>query len=242
MHVLVYFVEDDDGPLGDELVRLREDRRRRNLALADRLAELGIPVTYDEVVAEAGGEAGVGRPHFAAALVASGAADSIDDAFDRCLANGRPAYVPKARLTGGRGGRPGRGSAAWPCWPIPTASASTAPTWPGWSPSWPRPASPASRPSTAATRPDSASELGNLARRTAWWPPAAPTTTALSSPTSRSAPARATSGPRRGARATGGPPSRLTWPPAAPVERLAQSVTGASSSSSDGQPAPPGAR
>src|ERR1700722_20594080 len=36
MHVLVYFVDDDDSELGEELVRLRADRRRRNLALADR--------------------------------------------------------------------------------------------------------------------------------------------------------------------------------------------------------------
>ena len=51
------------------------------------------------VVAEAGSEAGVGRPHFAAALVAVGAADSVDDAFDRFLANRRPGFVPKARLS-----------------------------------------------------------------------------------------------------------------------------------------------
>ncbi len=100
MHVLVYFVEDGESPLTEELGRLRDDRRRRNLALAERLASLGLPLTYDAVVAEAGGEEGVGRPHFAAVLVASGAADSIDDAFDRYLANGRPAYVPKSRLDG----------------------------------------------------------------------------------------------------------------------------------------------
>ena len=100
MHVLVYFVEDDAGPLSAELVRLREDRRRRNLALADRLAELGLPVTYDRVVAAAGGEEGLGRPHFATALVEAGAAESVDDAFDRYLANGRPGFVPKSRLTG----------------------------------------------------------------------------------------------------------------------------------------------
>ena len=40
MHVLVYFVEDDESPLGVELVRLRADRRRRNLALAERLLYL----------------------------------------------------------------------------------------------------------------------------------------------------------------------------------------------------------
>jgi predicted metal-dependent phosphoesterase TrpH len=100
MHVLVYFVEDDGSPLGEELVRLRQDRHRRNLALADRLASLGLPITYDLVVRQAGGEEGVGRPHFAAALVSVGAADSLDDAFDRYLADHRPGFVHKARLTG----------------------------------------------------------------------------------------------------------------------------------------------
>lgn len=100
LHVLVYFVDDDGSELGAELARLRVDRRQRNLALADRLVALGVPVSYDQVVTFAGGEAGVGRPHFAAALVAVGAADSIDDAFERYLGNGRPAYVPKGRLDG----------------------------------------------------------------------------------------------------------------------------------------------
>jgi hypothetical protein len=55
-------------------------------------------VRYEDVVAEAGDEAGVGRPHFARALVAAGAAADVDDAFDRYLADGRAAYVPKARI------------------------------------------------------------------------------------------------------------------------------------------------
>jgi predicted metal-dependent phosphoesterase TrpH len=100
MHVLVYFVEDDGGPLSSELGRLREDRRQRNLALADRLAALGLPITYDRVVAVAGGEEGIGRPHFATALVQAGAVESVDDAFERYLGNGRPGFVPKSRLTG----------------------------------------------------------------------------------------------------------------------------------------------
>ncbi len=100
MHVLVYFVEEDGGPLDAELGRLREDRRRRNLALADRLVALGLPVTYDQVVAVAGGEEGIGRPHFAIALLQAGAVDSVDTAFHRYLADGRPGFVPKSRLTG----------------------------------------------------------------------------------------------------------------------------------------------
>jgi predicted metal-dependent phosphoesterase TrpH len=98
VHVLVYFVEPGPGPLQDELVKLREDRARRNRELAARLLELGTGVTYEDVLAEAGEEAGMGRPHFARALVKAGAALDIDDAFDRYLADGRPGYVPKARL------------------------------------------------------------------------------------------------------------------------------------------------
>ncbi|MGA2519781.1 MAG: PHP domain-containing protein [Acidimicrobiales bacterium] len=98
VHVLVYFVEPGEGPLQDELVKLRGDRAERNQALAARLVELGTGVRYEDVVAEAGSQAGVGRPHFARALVKAGAAEDVDDAFDRWLGDGRPAYVPKARL------------------------------------------------------------------------------------------------------------------------------------------------
>ncbi len=98
-HILVYFVEDGEGPLQDELTRLRADRVVRNRLLAARLGELGIPVTYDEIVAEAAGEESAGRPHVAAVLVRRGLAASIPDAFDRWLGEGRPAYVPKARVT-----------------------------------------------------------------------------------------------------------------------------------------------
>lgn len=98
VHVLCYFVEEGDGPLQTELRGLRADRRTRNTALVERLAELGVPVSWDEVVAEAGGEEGVGRPHFARVLVRHGAAEDVTDAFDRWLADDRPAYVPKARL------------------------------------------------------------------------------------------------------------------------------------------------
>ena len=60
---------------------------------------MGIPITYEMVVAQAGSEAGVGRPHFAAAMVAVGAAASVDDAFEHTLANQRPGFVRKARLS-----------------------------------------------------------------------------------------------------------------------------------------------
>lgn len=99
-HVLCYFVEHGEGPLRAELARLRADREIRNAELLARCAALGLPVTEAEVVAEAGGT-GIGRPHVAAVLVRNGAAGSIEEAFERFLGKGAPAYVPKARVTVG---------------------------------------------------------------------------------------------------------------------------------------------
>ena len=100
MHVLCYFVEGDDGALQSELGQLQDDRLQRNHRLVARLRRLGVDVTWEEVAAEAGHQAGVGRPHFARVLVRKGAAIDVDDAFDRYLADGRPGYVPKGRLDG----------------------------------------------------------------------------------------------------------------------------------------------
>lgn len=92
MHLLVYFVEPGSGPLQDELVRLQSVRDVRNQSMC---AVLGL--SYDELLSEAGGM-GAGRPHAAALLVRAGRASSIQDAFDRWLAKGRPGYVEKERL------------------------------------------------------------------------------------------------------------------------------------------------
>jgi hypothetical protein len=97
MHILSYFAEPGENPLQAELERLRQDRAERNARLVQRLRELGLPITLEEVQAVAG-DSVIGRPHFAAVLVANGAATSIEDAFDRLLAKGAPGYVPKARI------------------------------------------------------------------------------------------------------------------------------------------------
>lgn len=97
MHLLVYFLPAGEGPLQDELVRLQEARDSRNRRMAELMASLGLPVTYEEIQAEAGGM-GAGRPHIASILVRKGVVGSIQEAFDVWLAKGRPAYMDKERL------------------------------------------------------------------------------------------------------------------------------------------------
>jgi predicted metal-dependent phosphoesterase TrpH len=96
MHLLVYFLS-GSGPLEDEMVSIRRGRTERNHRLVGRLQRLGIDVTYEEVEAQAGGR-GIGRPHFAAVMVAKGCVPDIPTAFDRYLAAGRPGYEPRDRL------------------------------------------------------------------------------------------------------------------------------------------------
>ncbi len=97
MHMLVYFLEPGDGPLQDKLAELQEVRDNRNRTMAERLAQIGLPVSYEEMQEEAGGS-GAGRPHAAAVLVRKGVVGSVKEAFDRWLAAGRPGYVERTRL------------------------------------------------------------------------------------------------------------------------------------------------
>lgn len=97
-HMVVLWLEPGAGPLQDRLTELQASRANRNREMVARLAELGVDITYEEVVAEAGGS-GVGRPHMAAILVRKGVVDTMGEAFDYYLAAGRPAYVGRSRLS-----------------------------------------------------------------------------------------------------------------------------------------------
>jgi 3',5'-nucleoside bisphosphate phosphatase len=96
MHLLGYFVPEDDNPLSEALADLQWHRANRNQIIVGRLNELGIPVTFEEVEDEAGGPGSqIGRPHFAAVLVRHGAVPDYQSAFDTYLAKGAKAYISR---------------------------------------------------------------------------------------------------------------------------------------------------
>ena len=94
VHLLAYFL--DPAPAGLEafLVDQREDRVRRARAMGERLAALGAPIAIEGLIAAASttGRA-VARPSVARALVEAGHCATVQEAFDRWLADGGPAYV-----------------------------------------------------------------------------------------------------------------------------------------------------
>ena len=99
-HLLGYFVDVDAEGLNRQLQAIRRARVERAGEMVRRLNGLGIPLSMSDVVAASAGES-LGRPHVARALVAGGHCRSETEAFDRYLRIGRPAYVPRHRLSAG---------------------------------------------------------------------------------------------------------------------------------------------
>jgi 3',5'-nucleoside bisphosphate phosphatase len=94
MHLLAYFVEPGDADIEACLTAARDDRSRRARDMVSRLVGLGIKVSSDDVLREAVGAA-VGRPHVARALQRLGHVETVQQAFDRYIGRGRPAFVEK---------------------------------------------------------------------------------------------------------------------------------------------------
>ena len=98
VHILGYFIDTEDGALLSQLGVIRAARLRRARTIADRLAELGAAIDFEQLLAEAGPDS-IGRPHIAGRLVREGKVTSMREAFARYLGRGRPAYVESYRLT-----------------------------------------------------------------------------------------------------------------------------------------------
>jgi predicted metal-dependent phosphoesterase TrpH len=100
MHLLGYYIPETSNPLSDGLAELQHARANRNLLMVDRLNEVGVDITFEEVEAEAGGPGSqIGRPHFANVMVRRGAVPDFQTAFDEYLGKGAKAYLGRKLYT-----------------------------------------------------------------------------------------------------------------------------------------------
>ncbi len=98
LHILGYGVDARNPQVCELLGRVQDGRAWRNGRIMARLAELGAELEWDAVAACAGEDV-IGRPHIARAMVDRGYVATAQEAFDRYLAKGAPAYVDRYRLT-----------------------------------------------------------------------------------------------------------------------------------------------
>jgi predicted metal-dependent phosphoesterase TrpH len=97
IHVLALHLSNLDA-LEQRLAELRASRHVRAGKIVEKLNALGVPLTLDEVLQQAGGGS-VGRPHVARALIARGLVPDFREAFMRYLGNNGSAFVAKERLS-----------------------------------------------------------------------------------------------------------------------------------------------
>ena len=97
VHMLGYFFDPSSAPLAALLMSQRALRVMRVREIADTLAQLNMPIDVESVLLAAAARPGssIGRPQIAREMVRAGHVPSVQEAFDKWLATGRPGYVPR---------------------------------------------------------------------------------------------------------------------------------------------------
>jgi predicted metal-dependent phosphoesterase TrpH len=98
LHILGYYLDSQNARLQTELARFQEVRQQRIVQMVTKLNELGVPIKSDAVFSLANCRS-PGRPHVARSLVQGGWCSSLDEAFERFLRKGKPAWVPKFKVS-----------------------------------------------------------------------------------------------------------------------------------------------
>lgn len=93
VHILGYFIDYKSKKLAKVIDKLANNRNTRGIRIINRINELGMELTLNEVNAFA--KKNIGRPHIAMAMVKRGYVKSIEVAFDKWLNRGKPAYIER---------------------------------------------------------------------------------------------------------------------------------------------------
>jgi predicted metal-dependent phosphoesterase TrpH len=99
VHILGYYLNHRDGALQEKLGMLRRARWDRARRMVEKLARLGISVSWERVVEIAGESRAFGRPHIAHALQEGRHVATTNEAFNLYIGLGGPAYVSRYKLT-----------------------------------------------------------------------------------------------------------------------------------------------
>jgi hypothetical protein len=98
VHMLGLYLSPEDDELQAMLRKLREGRVGRGFGIVEKLRGMGIMIEWERVQ-QIAGEASVGRPHIAQALVEAGYVTKVADAFDKWIGRNGPAYVEREKMT-----------------------------------------------------------------------------------------------------------------------------------------------
>lgn len=95
LHILGYGIDFDHQQLLQKLKAFQKIRRNRSIKIIEKLNQLGIAITSDQLAGQSSANESQGRPHIAQLLVKMGVVRDIEEAFNTYLARGKKAFVCK---------------------------------------------------------------------------------------------------------------------------------------------------
>jgi len=98
VHILGYYIAHADLYLRSRLSLFRDSRLDRARRMVAKLNRMGLPLDWERVQ-QIAGEAAVGRPHLARALLEKGYISSVDEAFHLYIGRNGPAYVERFKIS-----------------------------------------------------------------------------------------------------------------------------------------------
>lgn len=94
IHIVGLFLDYTNKDLLEKTKEIMYERVQRNIKMTARLSELGFPMTYDELLAEAGRDS-CSRAHYANLMVKKGYVKTKKEAFQKYISHGMPGFVPR---------------------------------------------------------------------------------------------------------------------------------------------------
>lgn len=97
VHILGYFPNPTAEALARHMDDSKDERSDRARRMVAKLNELGVKIDWERVL-EIAGDARIGRPHVARAILEKGYASSWQEVFDKWIGNDAPGYVGRTKL------------------------------------------------------------------------------------------------------------------------------------------------
>ncbi|MCE7738619.1 MAG: PHP domain-containing protein [Candidatus Heimdallarchaeota archaeon] len=98
IEILGYNLDSKSTRLFEKMTFLQEKRNERVFKILKKLEEMNLDVTYDDISKQIGGGVSPGRPHLARAMIEKKIVKTINEAFEKYLGNGKPAYVKRETI------------------------------------------------------------------------------------------------------------------------------------------------
>ena len=98
IHIVGLLIDKEQPEFKEKIQEFVDSRILRNRKMCQKLTEAGMPLTYEELLAEFPG-AVITRAHYAQIMLKKGYTKSLKEAFERYIGDRGPCFIPREKIT-----------------------------------------------------------------------------------------------------------------------------------------------